>query len=71
MYPSIGRKGGLTSHLQLDTGLAIGLVIWSLASPNKGKGNTQKVTGLRKELAVNLLAYPPFGLGRICELVVG
>lgn len=62
MYTSVGRKGGPAFHLQLDIGLAIGLVYQSLASLNMGKENRQKVTGLRKELTVDLLSYPAFGV---------
>lgn len=55
----------------LATGLAIGLVSRPPASMNKGKENMQMVTGLRKELVTDLLAYPPFGIGRIGELPMG
>lgn len=68
LYMSAGRKVGLTFHLQLNTSLAIGLVNQPLPSLNKSKENRQKVTELKKELEVDLLAYPPFGMGRNSEL---
>lgn len=67
LYMSVGRQGRLTFHLWLDTSLAIGLVNQPLASLNKSKENRPRVTGLKKEPAVDLLAHPPCGVRRSSE----